>query len=298
MSLAARVLAIGALAWVVAATAGPTAVDDAGERIHLERPAQRIVSLAPHTTEILFAVGAGERVVATVTSADYPPPARELPRVGRYDRIDLEAVVGREPDLVVAWGSGNPERQVARLRELGVTVYVNEPRSLEAIAVSMLELGRLAGVADRARRAADAYRQRLAALRARYAQRATVTVFYQIWDDPLMTVNGDHVIADVMRGCGGRNAFADLSALAPRIGIEAVLERDPDAIVASGTGDARPESLAMWRDWPELTAVERDHLFFVAPDILQRHTPRILDGMTRLCRQLERVRTREAAGSS
>jgi iron complex transport system substrate-binding protein len=286
-----RLLAWALLGLSCVATAGAQGVvDDAGRRVALEQPAQRVVSLAPHTTELLFAVGAGDRVVATVETSDHPPAARQLPRVGRAGRLDLEAIVARDPDLVVAWGSGNPTVQIERLRELGLPVYVDEPRTLEAIAASMLELGRLAGLPGQARAAADAYRQRLAALRERYGDRRPVSVFYQLWAEPLMTINGDHVITDVMRGCGGRNVFRDLGALAPRISIEAVIARDPEVMIASGADARRADGLAMWHDWPELRAVAQERLFSVDPDLLQRHTPRILDGMARVCRQLQQVR--------
>lgn len=289
-----------AAAWLAgaAAHAGPSAVDATGHRVTLDEPARRIVSLAPHATEMLYEIGAGERIVATVSHSDYPEAARALPRVGTYDNVNVEAVLSHEPDLVVGWESGNPTAQIERLRGLDLTVYVNEPRALEDIATSMLRLGELAGVPGRARAAADRFRQRLAALRARHADAAPLRVFYQVWNDPLMTVNGDHVISDVIRGCGGRNVFADLGAIAPRISVEAVLERDPAVIVASGMDDSRPEWLAMWRDWPELDAVANDRLFFVPPDILQRHTPRILDGMERLCGQLEGVRATADEGDA
>lgn len=286
-------VALGAAALAAAGmpvSAGPSVVDDSGRRVTLAEPARRIVSLAPHLTEVLYAAGAGERLVAAVSYSDHPEAAQALPRVGSYDNLNVEAILAHEPDLVVGWKSGNPGRQLARLRELGLALYVNESRRLEQIARSLERLGTLAGTGDAADEAARAFRERLAALRARHADRPPLDVFYQIWNDPLMTVNDDHVIADVIRGCGGRNVFADLPALAPRVSVEAVLERDPEVIVASGMGDARPEWLDAWRHWPGLDAVRRGNLFFVPPDILQRHTPRILDGMARMCEQLERVR--------
>lgn len=292
--LVATVLAVA----TAPSLAGPSVVDDSGERIALAEPARRIVSLAPHVTELLHAAGAGERLVAAVSYSDYPQAARALPRVGSYDHLDIEAILAHEPDLVVGWESGNPGGQLARLRELGLTLYVNESRRLEDIARSVERLGTLAGTEDVAGEAAGAFRERLAQLRARHAGRPALDVFYQIWNDPLMTVNEDHVIADVIRGCGGRNVFADLPALAPRVSVEAVLERDPEVIIASGMDDSRPGWLDAWRDWPELDAVRRDHLFFIPPDVLQRHTPRILEGMARMCEQLERVRADRGDGGA
>lgn len=272
--------------------------DDAGQRIVLEQPARRIVSLAPHVTENLFAAGAGDRVVGVVAYSDYPEAARALPQVGGYTQIDLEAVVALRPDLVVGWRSGNREAHLDRLRALGIPVYLNEPRNLDDVARSLEQFGRLAGSEEVARAAAAAFRSRHAALAARYAARPRVRTFYQIWDRPLMTINDEHLIADVIRLCGGSNVFADLSQLTPTIGVEAVLAAGPEAIVASGMGEARPEWLDQWARWPQLEATRRDNLFFIPPDLIQRHTPRILDGAERLCEQLETARARSTAPGS
>ena len=273
------------------ARADIVATDATGHEVRLAQPARRIVSLAPHVTELLYDAGAGEHVIAAVRFSDHPPAAQQLPRVGSYNRFDLERILALEPDLVVGWQSGNPGGQLERLRELGLTVYVTEPRSLAAVADSLEVIGRLAGTSAAAARAAEAYRARLQRLRARYADRPPIDVFYEIWNDPLMTVNGDHLISDVIRGCGGRNVFAELPAIAPRISVEAVLARNPAVIVASGMDTERPEWLDEWRRWPELRAVADGNLYFIPPDYLQRHTPRVLDGMQRLCEQLERARS-------
>ena len=271
----------------------PTRVpDDAGATVVLAAPARRIVSLAPHVTELLYAAGAGGYVVGAVDYSDYPEAAKRIPRVGGYTGLDLEAIVALRPDLIIAWQSGNPPSQVERLRALGLAVYVSEPRHIEDVATNIERLGRLAGTADAALRAARAFRRRHEALRRRYAARPAVTVFYQIWDRPLMTVNGKQLISDVIHLCGGRNVFADLPILAPTVDVEAVLAADPEAIVASGAGASRPEWFDAWRRWPQLRAVRRDNLFVVPPDVLQRHGPRILDGAEHLCADLETARRR------
>lgn len=265
-------------------------IDDTGRQVTLERPAERIVSLAPHVTEMLFDAGAGDRVVAAVSYSDHPPAARELPRVGSYNRFDIERILAHDPDLVVGWQSGNPDESLERLRRLGLTMYLTEPRSLDSIASNLERLGRLAGTSETAATTAERFRSRYRELRDRYADRPRLTVFYEIWNDPLMTVNGDHLISAIMRGCGGENVFADLSEIAPRIGVEAVLKRNPEVIIASGMGDERPEWLDEWKQWPELEATRRGNLFFIPPQLLQRHTPRVLDGMERMCRALEEAR--------
>ncbi|MDR0702788.1 MAG: cobalamin-binding protein [Azoarcus sp.] len=275
-----------------------SAVDAAGHTVKLPRPAERIVSLAPHLTEQLFAAGAGGRVVGAVAFSDYPPEARNLPRIGNYANLDLEAIAALKPDLALAWQSGSHPGQLARLAALGVPIYLDEPRTLEDIARSLETLGALAGSSGTARAAARAFRVRLDDLRQRYAARPRVRTFYQVWNQPLLTINGRHLISAVIRLCGGENVFAESGPLTPTVSIEAVLAARPEAIVASGMGEARPEWLDQWRRWSELAAAKADNLFFIPPDIIQRHTPRLLDGAARMCEQLEQARLRGAGEDS
>ncbi len=266
--------------------------DDAGQVVRLAQPARRIVSLSPHITENLFAIGAGERVVGTVAFSNYPEAAKRIPLVGGYEKLDLEAVAALRPDLVLAWESGNIASHVTKLKGIGLPVAVTEARRIEDVPDDLERLGALSGTGVGARAVAAKFRERLAALRARYGERPKVRVFYQVWNQPLMTVGGGQIISDAIRLCGGENVFAALKPMAAAVTVEAVLAADPEAIVASGMGDARPEWLDEWRRWPSLTAVARDNLFFVHPDHLQRHTPRILDGIERLCQHLETARAR------
>lgn len=266
--------------------------DDLGRPIKLDAPARRIVSLAPHITEQLFAAGAGDRVVGVVQYSDYPAAAQSLPRVGGYSNLDLEAVLALKPDLIIGWHSGNRAHQLERLDGLGIALYLSEPRKLDDIAHGLERLGELAGTPEPAREAARRFRERHAALAARYRQTTPVSLFYQLWNQPLMTVNDQHLIADVIRLCGGRNVFGSLPQLTPTVSEEAVLAADPAVIVASGMGESRPEWLDRWRRWPSLQAVRQDGLHFIPPDLIQRHTPRILDGAERLCGFLEQARTK------
>ncbi len=280
-------------AWAGTAEAGELRVtDDTGRAVVLAQPARRIVSLAPHVTELLFAAGAGEEIVGTVEYSDYPPAARAIPRVGNYNHLDIERLLALKPDLAVGWAGGNLSADLERLRKLDVPLYVTDPHRLEDVALDIERLGHLAGSRPAARRSAQTLRARRAALQRRYGGRPPVRVFYQIWNQPLMTVNGEHIISDTMRLCGGVNVFAGLTTLAPTIGAEAVLGANPEAIVASGMADERPEWLDDWRRYPLLLAVQRNNLFFIPPDLLQRHTPRLLDGAEQLCRALETARGR------
>lgn len=266
--------------------------DDNGRTVSLARPAQRIVSLSPDVTENLFAIGAGAQVVGTVEFSNHPKAASTIRRVGSYERVDLEAVAALRPDLVIAWTSGNSPSQVAKLAALGLPVYSTQPSRIEDVAANIERLGDLTGRREAAREVAARFAARIAALRARHGERPRVRVFYEVWNQPLMTVGGEQAITDAIRLCGGENVFAALKQLAAAVTVEAVLTADPEAIVASGMNEARPEWLDEWRRWPSLTAVSRDNLFFVPPDHLQRHTPRLADGVEALCAHLETARAR------
>lgn len=275
----------------VAASADIRVTDDSGAMVRLAAPARRIVSLAPHITETLFAAGAGAAVVGSVDYSDYPEAAARLPKVGGYTKLDLEAVAALKPDLVIGWQSGNVAGHIERLRALGVPVYLSQPGRIDDIARNLEHFGILAGNEAAGREAAARLRARHAELQRKYAGRPGVTVFYQAWKQPLMTVSGRQIISDVIRLCGGINVFADLIGMAPNVSVEAVIAANPEAIVASGMAEERPEWLDDWRRWTQLTAVGRKNLFFIPPALIQRHTPRLLDGAERLCGQLDVARS-------
>lgn len=266
--------------------------DDLGKTVRLARPAQRIVSLAPHMTETLFAAGAGAQIVATVDYSDYPEAAKKIPRVGGYSRFDLEAVASHKPDLIVAWYSGNAPAHIEKLQAMGYPLYISQPNQIADVATEIERLGQLAGTSGAAQAAATAFRERLANITARYSQRPTVRTFYQIWKQPLMSIGKNQIISDAVRLCGGENVFGKLETMAPTVTVEAVIAANPEAIVASGMGDSRPEWLDDWKKWTGIEAVKRDNLFFVQPELIQRHTPRLLEGTEILCKHLETVRSR------
>lgn len=273
----------------LAALAAPITVqDDAQHAVTLQQPAHRILSLAPHATELLFAAGAGAYVVGVSDYSDYPPAAAKLPSVGSSSALDIERIVSLKPDLVVAWSSGNSASQLARLRALGIPVFESEPRQLEAIASSLQRLGQLAGVPDQGAAAAQAFSARLAQLTATYRQRPPVRVFYQIWQKPLMTLNGKHMASSVIRLCGGENVFGQLPQLAPTVSTEAVLSANPEVIFSADGGNNADGG---WRRFPKLAAVTGDNLFTLTPNWMSRPGPRILDGAAELCQKLELARS-------
>ena len=293
-----RWLALGAallgLTSGVAQPAGPSVTDDAGRSVSLNGPAQRIVALAPHIAEQLFAIGAGDRIVGTTEYADHPPEAARLPRVARAHSVDLERIAALRPDLIVVWGSGFPPATIEALRRLGAPVYVNEPGALDSIATSMERLGVLTAQTEAAARAAAQFRARIDALRQRYAQRAPVRVFYQVWAQPLMTLSGRHVLSEALRACGGRNVFEHLAPIAPQVSIEAVLAADPQLIATAEPG-ARPSgALDDWRRYRSLAAVRLGQLVTLDADKLNRHAPRMAEEIGVLCDRIDAARARLA----
>jgi iron complex transport system substrate-binding protein len=280
-----------ALAALVACGAGAavTATDDAGNVVTLERPAQRIVSLAPHATELLFAAGAGARVVGVVAHSDWPRDARALPGVGDANALDLERIVALAPDLVVAWPYTMPS-QLAALRARGATIFVSDPKSISGIARDVAALGALADTAAVARPAANALRERNSALVARYAGSPAITVFYEVWNDPLQTIGGHHLISEAITLCGGVNVFGALTQPAPAVSLEAVVAAAPEVIIAGSDDGRRPVWLDDWQHWRDVPAVRYGNLFVADGDLLHRSGPRFIDGVEALCGMLGQAR--------
>ncbi|TAK67848.1 MAG: cobalamin-binding protein [Betaproteobacteria bacterium] len=289
----ARCLLAAALALArVPAGAEVRVTDDAGRAVTLKAPAQRIISLAPHLTELLFAAGAGKQAIGTVEFSDYPEGARAVARVGDSALLDLERIVELRPDLILVWQHGNAQRQLDKLLSLGIPVFYDQPNRLSDIPRSIERLGRLAGTEVVATSVARAFRAREADLRKRYAGRAPVRVFYQIWEQPLMTINDEHLISDVIRLCGGHNVMADLKQLAPVISTEAVLAADPEVIAGATAEPNMRDDLDNWKTWPRILAVKRDNLFVIHTDLISRHTPRVLDGAQQMCENLDKARAK------
>ncbi|WP_321952345.1 cobalamin-binding protein [Paraburkholderia bannensis] len=293
LTLASTLAATSAIG--IAHAAPVSAVDDNGDTITLAAPAQRVVSLAPHITELIYAAGGGAKLVGAVSYSDYPPQAKSVLRVGDNRALDLERIAALKPDLIVVWRHGNAQQQLDRLRELHIPLFFSEPHRLDDVATSLTRLGTLLGTDATAQDAARAYRGQIAQLRATYAQRAPVSVFYEVWDQPLMTINGESMISDAIALCGGRNVFAALRPQVPTLSTEAVIAANPDAIVTASVGATAPDhplpALERWRAWPQMKAVAHGNLYAIDGDLLSRAGPRMAQGAQRLCEDLQRVRT-------
>jgi iron complex transport system substrate-binding protein len=274
------------------AQAAISVVDDSGKPVVLARPAQRVISMAPHVTELLFAAGGGARIIGAMNYSDYPLEARSIPLIGSNSQIDLERVVALKPDLLIVWQSGNTARQIAQLQSLGIPVFHSEPRKLETVATSLERFGRLLGTEPQAQLAAARLRAKVAALHKRYGSRPQVAVFYQAWDNPVFTLNGDQIASDAIRLCGGRNVFGELKTIAPQVSVEAVLQLDPEVIVGGKLYTPQDRGLSIWQPYKDMTAVKRKNLFTLDEELLTRPGPRIVDGAATLCARLEEARAR------
>jgi iron complex transport system substrate-binding protein len=275
--------------------------DDSARRHRFAAPPQRVATLAPSLTELVYAAGAGSRLVATVIGSDFPPEARAVTSVGDYQRVDVERLLRLKPDVVLVWTSGNSQRELAQLASAGVPVVHLEPRRLDDVARAIERLGELFGTAETARARAQALRDELASLGREFANKPPVNVFYQVWSRPLLTLNDQHLISDVIRLCGGRNVFGALTTLVPEVSTESVLAAKPEAILSARTSAAggeptmrrepKAEPFATWRTLNKaLPAAQHGWLFTIPGDEISRQGPRIGIGARAVCSALEEVR--------
>lgn len=288
----ARSLALAACAVVVAhaAKAEVRLRDDRGIEAHLPQPASRIVSLAPYLTELAFAAGAGAKLIGVSAFSDFPAEAKELPVVADSAHVDFEAIARLKPDLVLAWRSGNRARDLAQLEARGFRLFVTEPSRLEDVPRILRAIGRLAGTEAEAAAHAGRIEARLADLKARYAGRRELAVFYEIWHEPLMTVNGRHYVSAMLELCGGRNVFAAAAPLTPVISREQLLAVDPDAILVSTIPAREADALAAWQRWRTLRAVKAGALYPIDSSLASRMGARVADGAAAICAALDRAR--------
>ncbi|MFK0569716.1 cobalamin-binding protein [Endozoicomonas sp.] len=276
-------------------------VKDMSDRsVCLNTRSPKIISLSPGSTELLFAAGAGDRVIAVDQHSDFPEAVKKLPNVGGYPNVNIEAIVAMKPDLVVVWTAGNSQKIIRQLESIGISTFHIDVVDFAGIERAIRSLGQVAGTEKEAGRVVDEFSTRLKALQSNYGQREPVSVFFEIWRSPLMTVGNEQVIDDVISLCGGQNIYGDVSERVPEIGIESLISRNPQVIIGSDprgdTPETRKDLMNYWSQWENLQAVRKQQLFSVPSDVIARPTPRMLDGAEMICRQLQAVRT--GSGSS
>lgn len=262
--------------------------DDLGNKFLLDKPARRIISLAPHITEMLYSAGAGQYVVGTVQHTDYPESAKKIRKIGSYNNFSLETIISLKPDLIVAWQSGNPHHIVEKLKTLGFSVFINQPDRLLDIPSVVKRLSLL--TQTNSEKNVNKFLLKYKQLKKKYSNKHKVKLFYQYWNQPIMTINGEHIITDVMRLCGAENIFHDVKALAPAVTVESVIKSNVDVIMIGGLKNQHRQWLDDWRKWKDLPAVKNNNLYNVNPDLLQRHTLRMIDGAEVMCQKVDLAR--------
>ena len=268
-------------------------IDGDGYTVTLNQPAERIIPLSPHTTELVYAIGAGSQIVATTRYSDYPKAAGNLPTVGDVQQLDIEKIISHHPDLIVLWPSGSASRQVDELMKTGIPIYRTHPRKLADIPVDMEKLGQLTGHPEDGSESARQWRDSLEKLRLQYSASQKIKVFYQVYDRPLYTIGGTQIIDEAMTVCGGQNIFHDIQALAPILSVETVLARNPDAIISTG-GRSSENGLGLWRRFPMLNATRTQSLYFLESDLISRPGPRMVQGIKLLCEKVEDARRKQS----
>jgi iron complex transport system substrate-binding protein len=261
-------------------------VDDTGQTVYLKNQAKRVISLAPSVTEILFKIGVGHSVIGMVKGSDYPREALAVQRVGDYAHFDLERIVALKPDLIVA-SSYNPLHLVNLLKQLDIPVYIIAPKRIQDIATDMQQLGSLTGAKSEADKQTKIFLSRLEKLRQRYKNKQKVRVFYQIWDHPMMTTNKKSLVGEVIELCGGENIFGNVFVSYPVVSLESIVDEDPDVIFTSSLNMS-----SQWKQLRVLSAVQSNRIYLVSPDVIQRDSPRILEGATQICGLLDRERSK------
>lgn len=276
-----------------------TYVDDAGREVTFTGPAQRVITLAPNLTEFVYALDAGATLVGTMDTSNYPEAAKSVPRVGDYQRLDVERIVSLKPDLILVWLHGNQGRELEQLEAAGLRLFYLEPRRLEDVERALVRVGALLGREAQAEKRAQALLRELALLRARHAADAPVTVFFQVWSQPLMTLNDQHLIGDVLALCGGRNVFGALPSLAPQLSMESVVAANPEVMFTASESsrggpawrrDAANPAFSIWKPFRKLTAVKQGWMVSLSGDLITRQGPRIVEGARAVCAALDEVR--------
>ncbi|KGY13732.1 Vitamin B12-binding protein [Vibrio tubiashii] len=252
------------------------------------KPVERVVSLAPHATELAFAAGLGDKLVAVSERSDYPEQTKHIEKVANYQGIKIERIIALQPDLVIAWPSGNPSGEIDKLKQFGLNIYYTQTHSLIDIANNIEQLSKYAENPRIGKQNAQEFRQGLAKLKSRYDTESKVSYFYQLSEQPIITLAQDKWPSEVFSFCGGENIFANSAAPYPQVGKEQVIIRNPDVIF---TSEHAIMNSNMWAEWADqLTAVKDKNVWSLTSDWINRPTPRTLMAIQQVCEHFETVR--------
>jgi len=251
---------------------------------------QKIIALSPHTVELLYAIGAGDRIIATVEFADYPEDAKSIPIIGNYNGLQIERIVELQPDLIVAWKSGNKSTDLRKIESLGFNIYYSQPQNISEISHEIIELGKLTHLEKNAEALALSLNKKHLIIKQRYTKKSSVKVFYQLWHDPLRSIGPNTWINSLISDCNGHNILADSSTGYPVISIETVIDKNPEVIIIPHHSGTRSEKQSIWKKWSVINAVKNHHISIINGDLLHRLSPRALLGLEQLCQAIDAAR--------
>jgi len=266
------------------------AESDVAADVKSKQNIQRIVALAPHIVEMLFDIGAGDKIVGTVAYADFPKAALEIPRVGSYHGMQIEKILALAPDLVIVWKSGNSQSDIDKMKRLGLNVVFSNPENINDVATELRYFGQLIHHQTQAEVVALAYELRLKKLRVENMNKQAVPVFYQLWSEPMMTINGTTWINQLIEVCQGVNVFADNATPYPKLSIENVIVAQPHLMILPDENSDKPQPIIDWSKWPEIPAVKNDKFIHVDADLLHRFSTRMLSGIEDMCEKIDQHR--------
>lgn len=251
---------------------------------------QRIIALSPHSVELLFAIGAGDRIVGALEYSDYPKAALDIPRLGNFNGIQIEKVVELQPDLIIAWKTGNKNSDLEKLQSLGFNIFYSHPQNISEISSELIKLGELTSLEENAKIAAKMVADKYQIIKAKYHNTSRIKTFYQLWHDPLRTIGANNWTDSLIRDCNGSNIFNDASSDYPVVSIESVLQKDPQVIIIPHHSGSKTDKSSIWDKWYQLSAVKNQHVTVIDGDLLHRFSPRALKGLEILCKTIDDAR--------
>ena len=255
-----------------------------------ESKKKRIIALSPHAVEMLYAIGVGDQIVATVERADFPKEAKKIPRIGNYVGIQIEKLVALQPDLVVAWKGGNQKADLERIKSLGYKIYDSHPQSITEVNQNLIELGELLDVQEAAKKASQKMMDDYQAIINQYKDKPKVRAFYQLWHDPMRTVGPDNWVGSLMKDCGGDNIFAEAKAGYPLVSFESILVKNPESIIIPHHSGAIGAKKDIWANWKNIQAVKNNQLHTIDGNVILRSSPRAIEGLVLLCKAIDKAR--------
>lgn len=265
-------------------------IDDLGNEVFLKTPAKRIIVLGPSLVEIFFSIGEGSKIIGVDESSDYPEEVKKIKKVASFNSINYEEIVSLSPDLIVMWSSGFSFSKIKKIKDLGIPVFLSQSNKLSNIEELIRSLGYLTGNIDEASEIASAFVNKLNRFKKKYKKNEIISVFYQVWDKPLQTLNKDHIITDIINICGGNNIFHSMHEIAPKVTIESVISNNPDLILIGSNGKEKDLWLNDWNKWLMIDAVRNKKIYIIDPDLVVRESPRIIEGVEIVCDILDESR--------